>query len=115
MIRFNQKISNNRGVGNMNKLKNNVFFNINLGYILVTGLINLYGYFQLPERMVTQISLTGGKTNTMPTPVYLLAVFVGMIIFTVLGRKSERDQKMKWFFTTTIIFIANIIMIAIQL
>lgn len=84
-------------------------------YIVLTGGFNLYSYFHLPDTMATQISFSGEKVNHMPTPVYLLCAFLLTLILGMLSVKNEREQRMKYFLGTTIVFIANVVLLVMQL
>jgi len=82
--------------------------------ILITAGVNLYGYFNLPDEIATQFSLTGGKANRMPTPLYLTLAFIIVLLISVLYIKSEKEQKIKLLVTDIVVCIANIAMIATQ-
>ena len=99
----------------LKKIKNNRTLIISLIYIVITGGINLYAYFNLPDRMATQISLSGEKVNTMPTPLYLSGVFVAVLVISTIYLKVEKERKIKLLLVDSLIVVANIVMIVIQL
>ena len=83
--------------------------------MIITVSINVLGYLRLPDEIATQISLTGGSVNRMPTAIYLTGSFVLIAIFALLTLRNEREQRIKYFLVNTILTVANIIMIAIQI
>lgn len=95
--------------------KSKALFMICMIYIVITGAINLIGYFNLPEKMASQFSFRGGSANTMPKSVYLLFGFALVLLLSLYSIKSEREQKIKYFLVDSIIVVANIILIIIQL
>ena len=84
-------------------------------YILITGGINLYGYFNLPKEIATQFSLTGGAVNRMPTPIYLIIVFILVLLMSIFCLTKGQEQKLKYLLVNAIIVIANVVMIVSQL
>jgi uncharacterized membrane protein len=82
---------------------------------VITAGINLYGYFNLPNRITTQFSFTGESNNTMSTPLYLIISFMAVLLISIYYNVSKNEQKIKWLFTELIITIANFIAILIQL
>lgn len=97
------------------KNKGNVFLWLHICYIIITGSINLYGYFKLPEEIATQISFTGGQVNHMSKTVYLLIIFGIVLALSYFGIFKAKEQRLKYLLVNSVIVIANIIMIVIQL
>jgi uncharacterized membrane protein len=100
---------------NMDKKKPNIFLILSSIYMIITGAINIYGYFNLPEVIATQFSLTGRQVNTMKTPIYLLGSFAIVVILSVLCIKKEKEQQIKYLLISSFIVIVNIVMIITQL
>lgn len=88
---------------------------ISITIILVTGLINIYGYFKLPDKIATHLSITGEQTNRVPTPIYLILSFALVLILTFINIKNEKEQKLKNIIATLIIVVANIAIILTQI
>jgi uncharacterized membrane protein len=99
----------------MKSTKNKVYLLINAIYIIVTAAINIYGYFRLPEEIDTQFSFSGESVNHMPKSIYLIISFFIVLVLALFSIKNEPSQKLKYLIINSIIFIANIIMIFIQL
>ncbi|MDF2543708.1 MAG: hypothetical protein K0S47_3426 [Herbinix sp.] len=100
----------------IDKLNNGKFYSIvSTIFIIMTGAINLFGYFKLPDTIATQFSFHGGSVNHMPKSIYLIASFFLILLITVFLVKGEKQQKLKYFITDLILVIANTVMIVIQL
>lgn len=99
----------------MKKIKGNIFLIINGIYIVITGGFNSFAYFRLPDTIDTQFSFTGGHVNTMPKAIYLIGSVVIVLILAVFGAKKEIEIKIKYTIINTIIVIANIVIILMQL
>jgi|GEM_PF-2314125 len=84
-------------------------------FIIITGGINLFGYFNLPDQIATQISMTGEHVNRMSTSLYLSLVFALVVVFSVLSLNVEKEKKIKWLSVDAVIVVANMVMIIIQL
>lgn len=97
------------------KSGNKLSIGLSAAFIIITAGINIFGYFNLPEKISTQISTSGKSSNTMSTPLYLVVSFLAVVLLSFLFFKSENEQKIKWLVTNIIIVIANIVMIAVQL
>lgn len=95
--------------------KNKVYFLINAVYIIVTAVINIVGYFRLPEEIATQFGFSGESVNHMPKSIYLVVSFFIVVVLALFSIKNEPAQKLKYLIINSIIFIANIIMIFIQI
>ncbi len=64
--------------------------------ILITGIVNVYGYFHLPAKMATQFTIGGLSGNRIPTPNYLLVTFIFVLLISFLYlREEENIQKIK--------------------
>lgn len=96
------------------KKSHDVLFLISLLCLVITGGINLLGYFNLPDIMATQISFSGGGVNTMPKAYYLIGGFVLSLLLAILVMKSKQER-IKWFIAQVIIAIANVIIVLIQI
>ena len=56
-------------------------------YIAVTGVINIIGFFSLPEKIATHFDINGDKGNYIPSPLYLVLSFLLVIyLFGVINR-----------------------------
>jgi hypothetical protein len=95
--------------------KYKVYLIISMIYVAVTGLINLYGYFNLPEEIATQFGLTEEQVNRMPTPLYLFVSFGAVLLLSLFCITKRQEQKLKYIVVNTLIVIANIAMIVSQL
>jgi uncharacterized membrane protein len=99
----------------MKKIKENVTLLINLLLVLITAVFNLYSYFHLPEVIATQLGLRGSKSNMMPKEIYLLGCLIIMGALAFFASKGSKENKIKYTVVNAILFIANIVIIVIQL
>ncbi len=99
----------------MRDKKEKIYLWISMAYLLITGGFNLYGYFNLPSEIATQFSFSGEQVNHMPTPIYLLISFGIVFLLAMFSLTKGQEQKIKFLIVNTIIVIANIIMIVMQL
>jgi uncharacterized membrane protein len=84
-------------------------------YLIITLIFDAYAYTKLPEKISTQFSLSGGAVNTMPKLVYML-ISVGIIlILYIMGIHKSKIDRIKFTIINTIIVVANIVMLAVQL
>jgi uncharacterized membrane protein len=97
------------------KSKGNIFLWLQICYIIITGSINLYGYFKLPEKVATQFSFTGEQVNHMSKSIYLLSAFGIVLLLSYFGIFKAKEQRLKYLLLNSVIVIANIVMIVIQL
>lgn len=96
--------------------KNKFILWISVFYIAITTAINLYGYFNLPDVIATQFSMTGNdNVNHMPAPVYLIGTFFLISIFSVFTITKSKEQKLKYLLINSILVIANVAMILSQI
>ena len=84
-------------------------------FILITGGINLFGYFNLPDKIAAHFNLTGEKSNYISTPIYLILSFLAVLLVSGIYLKSEDEKKLKMLFVGVAVVIANIVMIVVQL
>jgi hypothetical protein len=99
----------------MNQIKKNIYSILNGIYLVITLLFNVYAYPRLPDTIATQFSFRGGVVNTMPKLPYML-ITVGFILFLfLLGNRKEKLVQIKFLAVSTILVIANIVMLAFQL
>jgi uncharacterized membrane protein len=99
----------------MKKLKEDSLLLINMAFLLITAVINVYGYFHLPDKIATQISFHGTMDNMMQKEIYLVGGFAIMCLLTFVNRKGTKESRIKYTIVNAIIMVANIVMIAIQL
>lgn len=99
----------------MTEKKQKFYFWISMLYVLVTGGFNLYGYFNLPSEIATQFSFTGEQVNRMPTYIYMLVSFGIVLMISLFCITKGQEQKLKFLLVNTIIVIANIALIVMQL
>ncbi len=97
------------------KLDNRIIKWINVGFLIITAIINIIGYYKLPGEIATQFSLTGEKVNYMSKTIYLLGSFGIVLLLTLVGKFKEQEQKLKYLLVNCLIVVANIVMIVIQL
>ncbi len=83
-------------------------------YILFTGIMNVIGYFNLPDKIATHMGINGEQSNFIPTPIYLIISFLLVIFLSILGTKKFGEKKMKFHFATAIVVVANAVVIIIQ-
>jgi uncharacterized membrane protein len=99
----------------MNQIKKNIYPILNGIYLVITLLFNVYAYPRLPDTIATQFSFRGGVANTMPKLTYML-ITVGIIsLLFLLGNRKEKFVQIKYLALNTILVIANIVMLVIQL
>lgn len=99
----------------MRDKKDKIYKIISLIYILLTGGFNLFGYFNLPGTIATQISFSGEPVNQMKTPIYLLISFGIVLLLGLFSITKGQEQKLKYLLGNTILVVANIVMIVTQL
>lgn len=99
----------------MKKLKEDILLLINMVFLLITAVINVYGYFHLPDEVATQFSFNGSKVNVMHKETYLVGGFVLMCLMAFMSRKGTKESRIKYTAVNAIILVANIVMIVIQL
>ncbi|MHB8127532.1 MAG: DUF1648 domain-containing protein [Mobilitalea sp.] len=99
----------------MKKTKLKILSIVSIIYIILTGVINAYGYFHLPKIMATQFSFSGEKVNMMSKSTYLLIGFAAVFVLSVFCLRNEKEKKIKYFLIDSLIVIANIMMIVSQL
>jgi hypothetical protein len=49
----------------MKNWKRDILFILHMVLLVATGILNIYGYFHLPDTIATQISLSGDRVNSM--------------------------------------------------
>jgi uncharacterized membrane protein len=94
--------------------KDRIFLVLSVIYIVITGGINLFGFFHLPDEVATHFSFTGEQVNRMPKEIYLLIGFIVVLILALFS-STKGQQKLKYLLVNSIIVIANIVMIMSQL
>lgn len=102
-------------VNDMTDKKQKIYSSICLLYILVTGGINVFGYFKLPAEIATQFSFSGESVNRMPTPIYMIVSFGIVFLLSMFCMTKGQEQKLKYLLVNTILVVANIVMIVTQL
>ena len=75
----------------LKKSNNKLSFILSIIFVLFTCGINIYGYFNLPKQIATQISFTGEKVNKMATPIYLIVAFAMVVLITIFYLKSAKE------------------------
>lgn len=80
-------------------------------YILISGLVNIYGFFKLPDEIATHYDFNGEKSNYIPTPIYLIISFLLIVFLPLLSLNKDRDRKIKLLITSLIIVIVNMVII----
>lgn len=98
----------------MNFIKNKLHILLNIIYVVVTALVNVFGYFRLPDVIATQFG-SDSRVNHMPKAIYLPGSFLIILILAVFCIRTEPGQRIKYLIINTIIFVANIIMILVQI
>lgn len=99
----------------MKLIKKHIFIIVNIFYLILTGAVSIFGYFHLPDKVATHISLSGELSNRVSKPVYLIGAFIIILILSVLSMTKEKELKIKYLFAVTICVIAHISMIVIQM
>ena len=99
----------------MKAFKRHIFLVINITYLIITGAVSIYAYFHLPDKVATQIGLTGEMKNRVPTPIYLIIACAIILLLSVLSMTKEKEQKIKYFIALTVCVIAHTAMIIAQL
>lgn len=84
---------------------------------LLTVVVNIFGYFKLPDKVATKFSITGNLNNMVSKPVYLILTFLLIVVISILSvsKAEEKDQRMKYIVVSIIVTVANIAMIAVQI
>lgn len=98
----------------MNFIKNKLHILLSIIYVVGTAIVNVFGYIRLPEVIATQFG-RDNKVNHLPKEIYLSGSFLIVSILAAICIKTEPAQRIKYLIINTIIFIANIIMILIQI
>jgi uncharacterized membrane protein len=99
----------------MNQIKKNFYPILNGIYLVITLLFDAYAYQRLPDTIATQFSSRGGVTNTMPKLTYMLITAGILLLLFLFGNRKEKITQIKNIAVSTIIVIANIVILAIQL
>lgn len=99
----------------MKQIMKNIYPVLNGIYLVITLLFDMYAYPRLPDRIATQISFRGGVANTMPKLTYMLITAGIILILFLMGNRKEKIVQIKYIAVSTILVIANIVMLAIQL
>lgn len=84
-------------------------------YIFTTIIINIIGYFNLPDKIATHIGVNGQKSNYLSTPIYLLGSLLLIIFLSIMTLQKVGERKVKYFFVTAVLVVANGIMIITQI
>ncbi|MDF2905767.1 MAG: hypothetical protein K0R34_1088 [Herbinix sp.] len=99
----------------MSYIKNNIYMILNGVYLVITLLFDVFAYGRLPGTITTQFSFRGEAANTMPKLTYMLVTAGIILLLFLLGRRRERMVQIKYLAANTILVIANIVMLALQL
>ena len=99
----------------MNQLKKYIYPIWNGIYLVITLLFDAYAYQRLPDTIATQFSAQGGVSNTMPKLTYMLITAGILLLLFLFGYRKDKIAQMKSIAVSTIIVIANIVILAIQL
>ena len=98
----------------MKQIKNNFYPIVNGCYLVITLLFDIYAYGRLPETITTQFGFRGEATNTMPKLTYMLISAGIIMVLFLLGNRKERFVQIKYIAASTILVVANIVMLALQ-
>lgn len=98
----------------MNLIKKNIYPILNGIYLVITLLFDAYAYQRLPETIATQFNFRGEMANTMPKPTYMLITTGIILLLFLLGNRKEKFVQIKYIAISTIIVIANIVILALQ-
>lgn len=93
----------------------NIIFILHLVLVAVTGVINVYGYFHLPDTVATQISFSGERANSMPKGLYLLLSFAILLVLAAVNKMGRVDKRITSTIAAVLVFIGNILVIITQL
>lgn len=96
------------------QIKNNFYPIVNGCYLVITLLFDIYAYGKLPQTIATQFGFRGETTNTMPKLTYMLVTAVIIMFLFLLGNRKERFVQIKYIAVSTILVVANIVMLALQ-
>ncbi len=99
----------------MKNMKKDIMFILHMVLVAVTGVLNVYGYFRLPDTIATQISFTGERVNSMPKALYLLLSFAILLILAVVNKRGRVEKKLTTTIAAVLVFIGNIFVIMTQL
>ncbi len=99
----------------MNQIKKNFFLILNGIYMVVTLIFDAFVYGKLPETIATQFSFRGEAVNTMPKLTYMLITIGLIVLLFLMGNRKEKMVQIKYLAASTILVIANIVMLAFQL
>lgn len=99
----------------MKNWKKDILFILHMALLAATGILNIYGYFHLPDRIATQISFTGERVNDMPKGFYLLLSFAILLVLAVMNKRGRIEKKIPVALAAVLVFIGNIVVIITQL
>ena len=99
----------------MDHMKKNIYLILNAIYLVITILFDAFVYQRLPETIKTQFGFRGGAVNTMPKFTYMLITVGILLLLFVMGNRKDKMVQIKFIAISTIIVIANIIMLALQI
>lgn len=99
----------------MNHIKKNIYPILNGIYLVITLLFDAYAYGRLPATITTQFSFRGEASNTMPKLTYMLITAGIILLLFLMGNRKDKYVQIKYIAINTIIVVANIIMLGLQL
>ncbi len=99
----------------MNQIKKNIYPILNGIYLVITLLFDAYAYPRLPDTIATQLSFRGGVSNTMPKLTYMLITVGIILLLFLIGNRKVKFEQLKYIAVSTIIVVANIVMLVFQL
>ncbi len=99
----------------MKNWKRDILFILHMVLLVATGILNIYGYFHLPDRIATQISFTGARVNYMPKEFYLVLSLVILLILAFVNKSGRVEKKLTTTIAAVLVFIGNAFVIITQL
>ncbi len=99
----------------MRNSKRDILFILHMILVTATGILNIYGYFRLPDTIATQISFSGDRVNSMPKALYLLLSFVILLVLAFVNKSGRAEKKLTSTIAAVLVFIGNVFVIFTQL
>ena len=99
----------------MKIIKGKPFLLLSVLCVVISGVVNLYGYVNLPKVIATQFSASGSSVNHMPKEWYLIGTFLLVSILAYICISKGQEKKLKFLLVNILIVICNAVLIITQL
>jgi hypothetical protein len=98
----------------MLNIKKNIYTILNGIYLVITLLFDVYAYGRLPGTIATQFSFKGEAVNTMPKLTYMIITGGIILLLFLMGSRKDKFVQIKYIAASTILVVANVVMLILQ-